>query len=103
MNSNRSGFRSLLEALRAIDAGRSPNEIKSKLELSRYSFQYTINRLLKNNLITENQDETYTLTQKGRNVLGYYTREPRVFPKTIVPPNGTKALGASDGEVRSTL
>ena len=93
----------ILEALRAIDAGGSPSEIKSKLELSRYSFKYTINRLLRNNLIAENQDKTYTLTQKGRNVLGYYTREPRAFPKTMVSPRGKKALGASDGEVRPTL
>ena len=70
MNTHRSNYQQTLKVLREIAEGLDQNEIKSKLFLSRYSFNYTINRLLANDLVEYSEGEL-VLSRKGFNVLKF--------------------------------
>ena len=75
MNTHRSNYQLTLEVLREIAEGLDENEIKSKLFLSRYSYNYTFNRLLANDLVECSEDEL-ALTRKGLNVLKFELEYP---------------------------
>jgi len=57
-----------------VGDGLDPNGIKERMGLSRYSFDYTLNRLLKLGLVTL-EGEVPRLTERGANVLRYRVNE----------------------------
>jgi Mn-dependent DtxR family transcriptional regulator len=65
-----------LNVLREIALGLEENEIKSKLFLSRYSYNYTVSRLLSNGLV-EYEGETLVVSRKGENVLRFEKEHPK--------------------------
>ena len=73
MNTHRSSYQQTIRVLRAISEGMDPAEIKSKIKLSRYSYDYVVNRLLMNNML-EYRGESLVLTNKGYNVLTLVTK-----------------------------
>lgn len=75
MNSHRSSYAQTIKVLKEIAAGLHLNEIKSKLYLSRYSYNYTVNRLVANDLVEYN-DRELTLSRKGYNVLRFEQEYP---------------------------
>jgi Mn-dependent DtxR family transcriptional regulator len=76
LNSYRSSFTQTLEVLKSIERGEPPEILKNRLQLSRYSFEYTMNRLLSNKLIELNPEDYYKTTQKGKNILTYNKKDP---------------------------
>lgn len=50
--------------------GEKPEETKKRLQLSRYSYEYTLNRLLANRLV-EPREGALRLTGKAVNILRY--------------------------------
>lgn len=75
MNSHRSSYAQTVKVLKEIAAGLHPTEIKSKLYLSRYSYNYTINRLVSNDLV-EYKNSELVLSRKGYNVLRFEQEYP---------------------------
>ncbi len=75
LNSHRSSYAQTIKVLKEIAAGLNPNEIKSKLYLSRYSYNYTINRLVANDLVEYNNREL-AISRKGFNVLKFEQEYP---------------------------
>lgn len=75
MNSHRSNYARTINVLREIASGLHENEIKSKLFLSRYSYNYTISRLLTNGLI-DYENEKLVVSRKGYNVLNFEREHP---------------------------
>lgn len=75
MNTHRSSYNQTLLVLKEIADGLEPSEIKSKLFLSRYSYNYTVNRLLANDLV-EYKDNILVLSCKGLNVLKFEAEYP---------------------------
>ncbi len=75
MNTHRSNYQQTLKVLREIADGLDQNEIKSKLFLSRYSYNYTVNRLLANDLVAYSEGEL-VLSRKGLNVLKFELEYP---------------------------
>jgi len=71
LNSHRSSFTQTLEVLKSIERGELPELAKNRLQLSRYSYEYSVSRLLLNNLIESNPEGYFLTTNKGKNVLGY--------------------------------
>ena len=76
MNSHRSCFTQTLEVLKSIERGETPEILKNRLHLSRYSFEYTLNRLLSNKLIEPNPEDYYKTTQKGKNIISFNNKDP---------------------------
>ena len=79
MNTHRSNYQQTLKVLKEIAQGLDSNEIKSKLFLSRYSFNYTINRLLSNDLVEYSEGEL-VVSRKGYNILKF----EQEYPETTV-------------------
>ena len=75
MNTHRSSYQQTLQVLKEIANGLDPSEIKSKLFLSRYSYNYTINRLHANDLV-EYREGTLVLSKKGINILKFEQEYP---------------------------
>lgn len=75
MNTHRSSYEQTIKVLKEIAKGLQPNEIKSKLYLSRYSYNYTINRLVQNGLV-EYKDRKLALSRKGFNILKFEQEFP---------------------------
>ena len=75
MNSHRSSFTQTLDVLKSIESRELPELAKNRLQLSRYSYEYSVSRLLLNNLIESNPEGCYLTTKKGKNVLGYNNDE----------------------------
>jgi hypothetical protein len=63
--------------LRAISEGMSPSNIKSGIHLSRYSYEYIVNRLL-SNAILEHIGEDLVLTNKCYNILNFVKENARI-------------------------
>ena len=55
----------------------SPGDIKSRIQLSRYSYEYIVNRLLSNAML-ELIGEDLVLTNKGYNVLNFVKENARI-------------------------
>ncbi|MCW4050069.1 MAG: hypothetical protein NWE89_10085 [Candidatus Bathyarchaeota archaeon] len=70
MQSKRSSYQQCIEVLQAIKVGMTPKEVKKILRLSRYSYKYIMNRLLRNQLV-ELTENGYELTNKGTNIINY--------------------------------
>jgi hypothetical protein len=70
--------------LKSIERGDPPDLMKRRLQLSRYSYEYTLNRLLSNNLIKTDSKGTYYTTKKGKNVLGYKNGDESVEKKPML-------------------
>ncbi len=77
MNTHRSSYQQTIQVLRAISEGMDPSEIKSKIQLSRYSYEYVVNRLLANAML-EHRGEDLVLTNKGYNVLNFVKENARI-------------------------
>lgn len=75
MNTHCSNYQQTLKVLREIAEGLDQNEIKSKLFLSRYSYNYTVNRLLANDLV-ECIESELVISRKGFNVLKFEPEYP---------------------------
>ena len=75
MNSHRSNYRQTLGVLKGIASGLHPKEIKSELSLSRYSYNYTINRLIANDFI-EYEKGKLVVSRKGVNILKFEKEYP---------------------------
>ena len=65
--------------MKEIAQGFDSNEIKAKLFLSLYSFNYTVNRLLSNDLVEYSEGEL-VVSRKGYIILKF---EPE-YPETTV-------------------
>jgi hypothetical protein len=79
LNTHRSNYKQTLKVLKEIAQGLDSNEIKSKLFLSRYSFNYTVNRLLSNDLV-EYSEGVLVVSRKGYNILKF----EQEYPETTV-------------------
>jgi len=66
----RTSFGQCLDFLACVRDGLSARAIKERLGLSRYSYEYTRNRLLRLRLVIYDGDQLL-LTDKGLNVLTY--------------------------------
>lgn len=77
MNTHRLSYQRTIKVLRALSEGMSANEIKSRLQLSRYSYEYVINRLVENMLIEYIGDDIL-MTNKGYNVLNFVKENARI-------------------------
>ena len=66
----RSSYQLSINVLRAIGDGLTPSEIKSREGLSRYSYRFVVNRLIKAELI-EDRGDSLVLLKKGLNVLSF--------------------------------
>ena len=55
----------------------SPGDIKSRIQLSRYSYEYIVNRFLSNTML-EHISEDLVLTNKGYNVLNFVKENARI-------------------------
>ena len=77
MNTHRSSYQQTIKVLRAISEGMSPSDIKSRIQLSRYSYEYIVNRLLSNAML-EHIAEDLVLTNKGYNVLNFVKENARI-------------------------
>ena len=77
MNTHRSSYQQTIKVLRAISKGMSPSDIKSRILLSRYSYEYIVNRLLSNAML-EHIGEDLVLTNNGYNVLTFVKENARI-------------------------
>ena len=66
----RSSYKQTVEVLLAISEGKTPSEIKSSIVLSRYSFEYIVNRL-KNFQLLEDHEKALQVSRKGMNVVKF--------------------------------
>ncbi len=74
----RSSYKQTVDVLIAIDEGKSPGEVKKSIQLSRYSYDYIVNRLLNYELV-EDRGETLIVSRKGANVINFL-KENRKIP-----------------------
>jgi len=77
LNTHRSSYQQTIKVLRAISEGMSPSDIKSRIQLSRYSYEHIVNRLLSNAML-EHIGEDLVLTNKGYNVLNFVKENARI-------------------------
>ena len=84
MNTHRSSYAQTLNVLREIAAGLEENEIKSKLFLSRYSYNYTVSRLISNGLV-EHEGDRLVVSRKGENVLRFEKEHPEGIADSYSP------------------
>jgi predicted transcriptional regulator len=63
--------------LLAISEGKSIPEIKSSIQLSRYSYDYIINRL-RNHQLLKDQGEVLILSSKGVNVVTFLKENEKI-------------------------
>ena len=66
----RSSYKQTIDVLLAISEGKSPREIKTSIMLSRYSYDYIINRL-RNHHLLEDHGEVLVVSKKGFNVVNF--------------------------------
>ena len=78
MNTHRSSYQQTIKVLRAISEGMSPSDIKSRIQLSRYSYEYIVNRLLSNAML-EHIGEDLVLTNNSYNVLNFVKENARIY------------------------
>lgn len=78
----RSSYKQTVDVLLAISDGKSPREIKSDVQLSRYSYDYIINRL-RNYQLLEDTGEVLVVSRKGSNVVNFL-KENRTIPMDSV-------------------
>lgn len=96
MNTHRSNYKQTIKVLKEMAAGLSQNEIKSKLFLSRYSYNYTVNRFLENDLV-EYKDGELVPSRKGYGILKFEQKCPdktadNIDLKVIATLHGLKSL-----------
>ena len=70
----RSSYQQSVNVLRAIRNGLTPSEIKSREGLSRYSYQFIVNRLINFGLV-DYQGDCLVLLKKGLNVMSFGENE----------------------------
>lgn len=73
----RSSYKQTVDVLLAISEGKTPQEIKSSLILSRYSYEYVINRL-RNYQLIEDIGETLVVSKKGLNVVSFLRENQKI-------------------------
>ncbi len=79
----RSSYKRTIDVLLAISEGKSPQEIKTGIQLSRYSFEYIINRL-RNYHLLEDHGETLTVSRKGVNVVNFLKENEKIPVDSVV-------------------
>ena len=89
MVTGRSSYKQTVEVLLAISEGRSPQEIKTGIQLSRYSYDYIINRL-RNYQLLEDHVETLTVSRKGANVVNFLKENQKIPMDSVVFYNPQK-------------
>jgi Mn-dependent DtxR family transcriptional regulator len=67
---SRTSFILCIDFLSCVGDGLNTHDIKEKLGLSRYSYEYTLNRILRLELVAY-EGGKLRLTEKGANVLRY--------------------------------
>ena len=70
INSSRTSYDQCLDFLACVRDGLDASRIKERLGLSRYSYEYTLNRLVRLELVAY-EGGKLRLTGKGTNVLRY--------------------------------
>lgn len=74
MSSSRTNYSKCVCFLACVGDGLDPNGIKERMGLSRYSFDYTLNKLLRLGLVAL-EGEVPRLTERGANVIRYRVNE----------------------------
>jgi predicted transcriptional regulator len=79
----RSSYKQTIDVLLAISEGKTSNEIKSSVKLSRYSFDYILNRLVNHELV-ESQGEVLVVTRKGLKVVIFLYENEKIPKDSVV-------------------
>jgi len=79
----RSSYKQTVDVLLAINDGKTSQEIKSSIQLSRYSYDYIINRL-KNHQLLEDQGEVLVVSRKGMNVVNFLSENEKIPMDSVV-------------------
>jgi predicted transcriptional regulator len=79
----RSSYKQTIDVLLAISEGKTSNEIKSSVKLSRYSFDYILNRLVNHELV-ESQGEVLVVTRKGLKVVIFLYENEKIPEDSVV-------------------
>ena len=79
----RSSYKQTVDVLMAISDGLSPREIKTNVQLSRYSYDYIINRL-RNYQLLEDTGEVLVVSRKGENVVAFLKENNRISMESVV-------------------
>ena len=78
----RSSYKQTVDVLLAISEGKTPREIKSRVILSRYSYEYIVNRLRSYQLLEEG--DGLVISRKGRNVVNFLKENQKVPLDSVV-------------------
>ena len=73
----RSSYKQTVDVLLAINEGKTDHEIKSSIQLSRYSYDYIINRL-RNFQLLEEEGEFLVVSRKGANVVKFLKENEKI-------------------------
>ena len=78
----RSSYKKTVDVLLAISEGKTPREIKSSVILSRYSYEYIVNRLRSYQLLEEG--DALVISRKGENVVNFLKENQKVPLESVV-------------------
>ncbi len=73
----RSSYKQTVDVLIALSEGKTSNEIKSIVPLSRYSYDYILNRLVSHELV-EAHGDVLVVTRKGMNVVSFLNENEKI-------------------------
>ena len=73
----RSSYKQTIDVLLAINEGKTSSEIKSSIQLSRYSYDYILNRL-RNYQLLEDHGDALVISKKGANVINFLMENKKV-------------------------
>lgn len=79
----RSSYKKTVDVLIAISEGKTANEIKSSVQLSRYSYDYIVNKLLNHQLL-ESQGEVLIVSRKGVNVVNFLNENKKIPEDRVI-------------------
>lgn len=79
----RSSYKQTVDVLLAISEGKSPPEIKTSIQLSRYSYDYIINRL-RNYQLLEDTGDVLLVSRKGANVVNFLKENEKIPVDSVV-------------------
>ena len=79
----RSSYKQTVDVLLAIHEGKTSREIKSSIQLSRYSYAYIINRLKKYQLL-DCHGELLDVSRKGMNVVNFLRENEKIPMDSVV-------------------
>ena len=79
----RSSYKQTVDVLLAISDGKTSQEIKSSVMLSRYSYEYIVNRLRNYQLLEENSG-VLMVSRKGMNVVNFLKENQKILLDSVV-------------------